>query len=154
MTGSNSRFERKRLGRRVVVTWLAMALVAVLLTLGLGERMRRGVFDSWQAFSPRGLTASAVRVVLIDNESVEMVGPWPWPRYYLARLTEELAARDAKVIAFDILFPEPDRVRPDTFVSLYPELSPAAAAEVGALEPMDQLFGKVVGTAPVVLGHA
>ena len=154
MTGSKSASERKWPGRRVVMTWLAMALLAVLLTLGLGERMRRGVFDSWQALSPRDLTASDVRVVMIDNESVEMVGSWPWPRYYLARLTEELAARGAKVIAFDILFPEHDRVRPDTFVSLYPELSPGAAAEVKALEPMDQLFGKVAGMAPVVFGHA
>jgi len=136
------------------MTWLAMALLAVLLSLGLGERMRRGVFDSWQALSPRYLSVSDVRVVLIDNESVELVGSWPWPRYYLARLTEELAARGAKVIAFDILFPEHDRVRPDTFVSLYPELSAGAAAEVKALEPMDQLFGKVAGMAPVVLGHA
>ena len=154
MTGSKFKSERKWPGRRVVVTWLAMVLLAVLLTLGLGERMRRGIFDNWQALSPRDLAASDVRVVMIDNESVEMVGSWPWPRYYLARLTEELAARGAKVIAFDILFPEHDRVRPDTFVSLYPELSPGAAAEVKALQPMDQLFGKVAGMAPVVLGHA
>jgi adenylate cyclase len=154
MTGSKFRSERKWPGGRVVVTWLAMVLLAVLLTLGVGERMRRGVFDNWQALSPRGLAASDVRVVMIDNESVEMVGPWPWPRYYLARLTEELAARGAKVIAFDILFPEHDRVRPDSFVSLYPELSPGAAAEVKALQPMDQLFGRVAGMAPVVLGHA
>ncbi len=43
---------------------------------------------------------------------------------------------------------------PETFVSLYPELSPGAAAEVNALQPMDQLFGQVIGTAPVVLAHA
>jgi adenylate cyclase len=154
MTGSKSNSERKWPGRRVVMTWLVMTLITVLLTLGLGERMRRGVFDSWQALNPRDLSASDVRVVMIDDESVELVGSWPWTRYYLARLTEELAARGAKVIAFDIMFPEHDRVRPDTFVSLYPELSPAAAAEVKALQPMDQLFGKVAGMAPVVFGHA
>ena len=95
-----------------------------------------------------------VRVVMIDNQSIEMLGAWPWPRYYLARLTEELAGRGASVIAFDILFAEHDRVRPETFVSLYPELSAAAAAEVSALQPMDELFGSVIGSAPVVLGHA
>ncbi len=154
MTGSKSASERKWPPRRVVLTWLAMTMIAVFLTLALGERMRRGIFDSWQAASPRDLTATDVRVVMIDDRSVEAVGPWQWPRYYLARLTEELAARQAKVIAFDILFPEHDRVRPETFVSLYPELSPGAAAEVKALEPMDQLFGAVIGTAPVVLAHA
>jgi CHASE2 domain-containing sensor protein len=131
-----------------------MALIAVLLTSALGERMRRGVFDSWQRLRPHELSASDVRVVMIDNQSIEFLGAWPWPRYYLARLTEELANRGAKVIAFDILFAEHDRVRPETFVSLYPELSASAAAEVQALKPMDQLFGGVIGSAPVVLGHA
>ena len=129
-------------------------MLAVLLSLALGERMRNTVFDSWQASSPRDLSATDVRVVMIDNPSIEAVGSWPWPRYYLARLTEELAARNARVIAFDIMFPEHDRIRPDTFVAFYPELSPSASAEVEALQPMDELFGKVIGMAPVVLAHA
>lgn len=154
MTGSKSASERKRPGRRVVLAWAGMILLSVLLTLTLDDRMRRGVFDSWQALDPRDLSESDLRVVLIDQTSIDALGPWPWSRYYLARLTEELADRKAKVIAFDILFPEHDAVRPDIFVSLYPELGPSAAAEVGALEPMDQAFGKVIGTAPVVLAHA
>ncbi|HXG81070.1 MAG TPA: CHASE2 domain-containing protein [Sphingomicrobium sp.] len=137
-----------------MLTWLAMTLAAVLLTLVAGDRMRRGLFDSWQFAKPRDLSSTDVRVVVIDDASIEMVGPWQWPRYYLARLTEELAARQAKVIAFDIVFPERDRVRPATFVSLYPELSPGAAEEVRALQPMDELFGRVIGASPVVLAHA
>ena len=154
MTGSKSGFRPRRPARRVFMTWLAATLVALLLSLLLGERMRNIVFDSWQEVSPRDLSATDVRVVMIDNQSIAAVGPWPWPRYYLARLTEELNARGAKVIAFDILLSEQDRVRPETFVSLYPELSKGAAAEVQALEPMDELFGKVIGAAPVVLAHA
>ena len=154
MTGSKSGFKPRRPARRVLVTWLATTLIAVMLSLLLGERMRNTVFDSWQASSPRDLSATDVRVVMIDNQSIAAVGPWPWPRYYLARLTEELAARGAKVIAFDILFAEQDRVRPETFVSLYPELGKEAAAEVQALQPMDEMFGEVIGAAPVVLAHA
>jgi len=154
MTGSKSASDRKWPGRRVVLAWVGMVLLSVLLTQALGERMRRGIFDSWQAISPRDLSGTDVRIVLIDQPSIDALGPWPWPRYYLARLTEELAGRKAKVIAFDVLFPEHDTVRPDIFVSLYPELDPRAAAEVKALEPMDQLFGKVIGISPVVLAHA
>ena len=154
MTVSKSVSSRTRPSRRVILTWLAATLLATLLSIALGERMRNAVFDSWQATSPRDLSATDVRVVMVDNPSIEVVGPWPWPRYYLARLTEELAARGAKVIAFDILFAEQDRVRPATFVSLYPELSAGAATEIEALEPMDELFGRVIGTAPVVLAHA
>ena len=154
MMGSKSASDRKWPARRVVMTWLAMTLIAALLTLAAGERMRRGVLDSWQRLSPRDLSASDVRVVMIDNESVDFLGAWPWPRYYLARLTEELADRGAKVIAFDILFAEHDRVRPETFISLYPELSAAAAAELQELVPTDEAFGTVIGSAPIVLGHA
>lgn len=154
MTGSKSRSERRSPARRVVLTWLGMTVIAVLLTLALGERMRRGVFDSWQTLAPRDLSATDLRVVMIDERSIEALGPWPWPRYHLARLTEELANREAKLIAFDILFPERDRISPDIFTDLYRELSPAAAAEVEALQPMDQIFGTVIGMAPVVLAHA
>ena len=154
MTGLKSVSKLKLPARRVLLAWLVMTLIAVALSLRLGDRMQRGVFDSWQSAKPRDLSATDVRVVLVDDKSIEALGPWQWPRYYLARLTEELADRKAKVIAFDILFPERDRVRPETFVSLYPELSAGAAAEIRALEPMDQLFGRVIGMSPVVLAHA
>jgi CHASE2 domain-containing sensor protein len=131
-----------------------MTLLAVLATLGAGDRMRRGVFDSWQSVHPNDLSKTDVRVVLIDDFSIEKFSSWPWPRYHLARLTEELTKRGAKVIAFDIMFPERDRLDPESIVSLYPELGAAAAAEVRALRPMDMAFGMVIGESPVVLAHA
>ena len=154
MTDSKSASEAKGLRGRVLVTWLAMTLLAVLLSWAAGERMRSGVFDSWQSLQPRDLAATDVRVVMIDDASIEFVGSWPWPRYYLARLTEDLASMGAKVIAFDVLFAEPDRVRAETLLDIFPELSPAVASEIRSLEPMDQIFGKVIGTTPVVLAHA
>lgn len=154
MTGSKSASEFKGPRRRVVISWLVMTLLAVLVTLAAGERMRRGVLDSWQRLNPRELSATDVRVVMIDDRAIEAVGPWQWPRYYLARLTEQLAAGGAKVIAFDVLFPERDRVSPETFVSLYPEMSAGTADEVRTLPPMDELFGQVIGASPVVLAHA
>lgn len=154
MTGSKFGSSVKWPARRVLAAWLALSLVAVAASLAVGQRMQRGIFDGWQKLSPRDLSATDVRVVMIDDPSIEVLGPWPWSRYYLARLTEQLAASGAKVIAFDILFPEHDRIAPGTFVSLYPELSGPAAAEIQALQPMDQLFGQVIGSAPVVLAHA
>jgi CHASE2 domain-containing sensor protein len=154
MTGSKSASDRRWPPRRVVLTWLAMTLLAVLLSLAIGGRMQRGVFDSWQRLGPRDLGATDVRVVLIDNQSIEILGSWPWPRYYLARLIEQLANQGAKVIALDILLSEHDRVSPETLISLYPELSDVAANELGQLTPMDEAFGVVIGSSPVVLGHA
>ena len=155
MTGSKSVSRLSLRGRpRLWASWLLATLLALLLSLAAGEQSRRLLFDIWQRSSPRDLSASDVRMVMIDGESLKAFGSWPWPRYYLARLTEEIAAGGAAVIGFDVLFPEPDRVRPDLFVQLYPELAPEVVEQVAALEPMDRLFGKVIGLAPVVLARA
>ena len=140
--------------RRIRIGGIAGALLAALILLLAGQSFSRPLFDSWQRLRPRDLGGTSVRVVTIDPESLAAVGPWPWPRYHLARLTEEIAARGAVAIGFDMIFAEPDRVRPDIFAGLYPELTPGAASEVRALRPMDQLFGEVVGKAPVVLARA
>lgn len=153
MTGSKSP-SKWTIPRRVLLTWLAGLALGLLVTATSGEGMRHALFDWWQRLSPRNLSDTDVRVVLIDNESVSTVGAWPWPRYHMARLTEELAARKPRIIAYDILFSEPDRVGPESFTALYPELGPAAAGEVRALPSMDSVFGDVVGQAPVILAHA
>lgn len=154
MTDLKSSSEPARRARWLWPAWALITLAAVALSIITGEATRRAVFDRWQEISPRDLSATQVDVVLIDSESIAAVGAWPWPRYYMARLTEEIAARGASVIGYDILFSEADRVRPDLFLKLYPELSARAAAEVGVLEPMDLQFGRVIGAAPVVLARA
>ena len=134
--------------------WAVMVVAALIISLITGEQTRRMLSDEWQRLSPRPIAADSVRVVLIDGKSLDMVGPWPWSRYYLARLTEEIASQGARVIGFDVLFPEPDRVKPELFAKLYPELTPGAAREVSALPSMDQVFGQVVGQSPVVIARA
>ncbi len=56
----------------------------------------------------------AVTVMVgIDDESLEEYGQWPWPRYRLASLVNQLKSLGAEVIALDILLPEPDRTSPE-----------------------------------------
>lgn len=50
--------------------------------------------------------ASKVAVVLIDEESLRRVGPWPWDRAQLARLVGMVFSAGAKGVAMDLLFPE------------------------------------------------
>ena len=154
MTGSKSPSKRNWRESSVWSAWAIMVVLALMVTLATGEQTRRMLFDGWQRLSPRTIAAQNIRVVLIDGKSLEMVGPWPWSRYYLARLTEDIARQGAKVIGYDVLFPEPDRVTPSLFAKLYPELSPATASEVSALPSMDQMFGQVVGQTPVVIARA
>ncbi|MFI4933919.1 MAG: CHASE2 domain-containing protein, partial [Caulobacterales bacterium] len=140
--------------RRVRLWGLAAALAAVALVLALGGRLSRPLFDLFQNLSPAPAVSRQVHVVVIDAESLQAVGGWPWSRYYLARLTNQIASRGASAIGLDILMPEPDRLTPSRFADLYGELSPRAAAEVRALPSMDAVFARVIGASPVVLARA
>jgi len=141
-------------GLRVRVGGLAAGLLVLLLVMLAGSAVRQPLFDLYQRLTPAPPISSKVEVVLIDAPSLAAVGGWPWSRYALARLTEEIAKRGAVAIGFDFLFPEADRMSPDLFASLYPELSPDGAAEVRTLPSMDAVFARVVGRSPVVLARA
>ncbi len=154
MTGSNSTSDAEAL-RRIRLRGLVAALIAGAILLLIGnERTGRPVFDTWQQLSPRATSPSITEIVWIDEASVRTIGPWPWPRYTMARLVAKLQEDRPRLIGLDMLFPEADRNSPRAFVELYPELAPAAAAEVAKLPAMDELFGQVIGQAPVVLGRA
>ena len=139
---------------RVRFGGLAAALVAAALVLLAGGAARQPLFDLFQKITPSVATSPQVQVVLIDAPSLAAVGGWPWSRYTLARLTEAIAGRGAIAIGFDFLFPEADRLTPELFADLYPELAPATAAEIRALPSMDAVFARVVGRSPVVLARA
>jgi serine phosphatase RsbU (regulator of sigma subunit)/CHASE2 domain-containing sensor protein len=112
------------------------------------------LFDAWQQVAPRDLSGTKVHVVAIDDESLKEVGPWPWPRYQLARLTEEIGARGATAIGFDMIFPERDALSPDIFAGMYfDRLDEAERARLTSLPSWDAVFGSVIGSQPVVLAR-
>ena len=109
MTGSKSGSERS--ARRVVLTWLCMTLLAVLRHSGAGDRMRRGVFDSWQSAKPARPFGNR-RPRRHDRRSQHRKVRAMAMAALLSRAADRRTAqRGAKVIAFDILFPEHDRAR-------------------------------------------
>jgi len=65
-------------------------------------------FDSRQPQPPADIV-----IVAIDDESIrpDRLGRFPWSRGIYAELLDRLAA--ARVVAFDILFTEPDRYDPE-----------------------------------------
>ena len=50
----------------------------------------------------------AVVIVAIDQKSEDVLGRWPFPRSYFAQALDFLREAQARVIAFDISFPQPD----------------------------------------------
>ena len=52
--------------------------------------------------------AGVVVVVAVDEASLAEIGRWPWPRAKLAALVDRLTTAGAGVIAFDMVFDQPD----------------------------------------------
>lgn len=113
------------------------------------------VFDSYQRISPRLYDPeSPVRIVDIDDESLERLGQWPWPRTILAELVSRLRAGGAAVTAFDVGFAEADRNSPETILA---GIAPgptrdAIERELILSETNDTLFARELANGPVVLG--
>jgi adenylate cyclase len=147
---------------------LPLILPLLVLVLGVAFRVwdpailrefRYRSFDLFQRLEPRDYDASLpVRIVAIDDESLARHGQWPWSRDLLAQLVDRLRAAGAAAIAFDVIFPEPDRSSPAALAASLPP-GPArtaleAALASGALVDNDQRFAAAIAAAPVVLGFA
>lgn len=119
-------------------------------------RMTRLIyFDILQRLSPAEFNPELpVRVVDVDEASLAKWGQWPWPRTLLAQMVENLGQYGAAVIAFDMLFVEPDRYSPSRLLN-DPTLVGRVAVEPGAVNlDNDVIFGSVIAGWPVVLGVA
>ena len=79
---------------------------------------RETTFDLFQQIKPREAPENlSVRIIDIDESSLAAIGQWPWSREVMARIADRLSELGAAAIAFDVLFPEPDRLSPSTIVS-------------------------------------
>lgn len=148
------------MGFRLIYSLLLGIVIIVALALRLIDpspvaRMRSLVFDTYQVIKPRVYDPSVpVRIIDIDEESLARLGQWPWPRTILADLVKKLHDQGAATIAFDMIFPEPDRLSPANTVKSWPD-SPATAgikAEASNLPSNDAVFADAMKGAPVVLG--
>src|SRR5579864_2054583 len=115
--------KRLRIWRRWFARRFGYARLACLgLLIGLAalrvadpapiEELRVRVFDTFQVIDPRVKTARPVAIVDIDEKSLAKLGQWPWPRTRLADMITNLTQLGAVVIAFDVVFAEPDRLNP------------------------------------------
>ena len=148
--------------RRGIIYWLPLALLltTALAHLVIPEEFDQlsslVAFDVHQRIAQRQAPADTpVVIVDIDEHSLEQIGQWPWPRTVLAQLVDKLGKAGAAVIAFDVLFSEPDRTSPKMLLSLLTDRGTSEADAKRLLASMadpDEEFAKAIGEAPVVVG--
>lgn len=89
---------------RTVVLLIGISLLSFFEVL---ERFDLVIYDkisNMQRFAPD----SDVVIVAIDEESLQVLGRWPWSRSIHAELISQLAKIGSKVVAFDVLLAESD----------------------------------------------
>ena len=79
--------------------------------------------------------------VNIDEPSLEKYGQWPWPRGDYGNLIEDLYARGAGLVVFNVLMSEQDRQGEDNMLALtmsqYPVIITMLGAEENKNEPIN-----------------
>ena len=68
-----------------------------------------------------------IAVIAIDDQSLANLGRWPWSREVLAKMTDSLSAAKAKVIAYTVLFSEPQTDAGYKYVTKLLDLTGAGA---------------------------
>jgi adenylate cyclase len=96
----------------LLCTLAATAVVVVLWTFrpqAIAQLDRR-VYDDLLRHTAPPPPTGRVSIVAVDEKSIAEIGQWPWRRDVVARLVERLRDLGARVIAFDIIMSEPDRL--------------------------------------------
>ncbi|NDR59571.1 CHASE2 domain-containing protein [Aliiruegeria sabulilitoris] len=155
---SRSQRDRSRSERRKILL-LGLVLIVLAMLVRVADplplrNLRLSYFDYLQTLSPRAAVDLPVRVVDIDEASLSEFGQWPWPRSYFADLLDRLDALGAAVVAFDVLFAEPDRYSPANLVR-DPAIRDALGSDLslGAFDN-DQRLAEAMSGRAVVLGVA
>ena len=105
----------------VVLALLAGAILIRYLDPFFLRALRLVAFDNYQRLAPEAYAPELpIRIVDIDERSFSIIGQWPWPRTTMRDLLFGLTSKGASVVAFDVLFAEPDRTSVEAIVKQLP----------------------------------
>ncbi|OPY90247.1 MAG: Serine/threonine-protein kinase PrkC [Syntrophaceae bacterium PtaU1.Bin231] len=100
--------------KKAAVSDLVIGLILMLFTLAAGffqwgpiETLEYKFYDLGMRLREQP-ASSPVVIVAIDDESINALGRWPWPRGYIAHMIDALSGYNAKVIGVNILYSESD----------------------------------------------
>jgi len=139
---------------------LVVAMVAIRIWDPIPlEIMRNKTFDVFQQIKPReapeGGYQIGVRIIDLDDESLEAIGQWPWPRTVIAELVRTLVDDyHVAAVAFDVVFAEPDRTSPAQLADTLQGVDADLREQILALPDNDEYFAEVIEGRPVILGQA
>jgi adenylate cyclase len=96
--------------------------------------------------------SAALALVAIDDESLQKLGQWPWPRQTVAKIIENINKSGVAVVGIDVLFLEEDRYTPHR-LSLDLNI-PESQLQALGFSNGDAKLGKALGQSRSVLAFA
>lgn len=114
---------------------LALLLISTLLcSTELGREIDSRVRDGYVRLQPRSEPPDDIALVLIDDQSLQEYGRWPWSRELLAQLVANVSAADPRVVGLDILLSEPQSKSADRALADALRMAPhnVLVAKIGA----------------------
>lgn len=156
-----SRYLASSIGLGLMLLVLAMQFGMVPGLDTLYQRLELSVYNQRMQLHLPETDNPDPRVVIvdIDEASLRKIGQWPWSRYRIAELIDRLNEAGAVVIAFDVLFAEPERNPVDEIVGRLQGSEGEHGALMNQLRRLEpalgadrELAGKLA-TSDVVLGY-
>lgn len=140
----------------VIIVGLALTAACILLYVFEPNFLRRVANITYDALLRQELPKSKKIVLVdIDEASLARFHQWPWPRFLLAELTRRLHGAGARVVAFDIVFPESDRTSPARLQELMREhfkIDVNLSDIPPAVADFDRMFAEALAGGRTVLG--
>ncbi|HAO92461.1 MAG: hypothetical protein A2X99_01725 [Deltaproteobacteria bacterium GWB2_55_19] len=95
-------------GLKVGLLATAVSVLIYIIQVPFFQEIDLKAFDFHFKSRGRVEPTGEVAIVAIDEKSLDAFGRWPWPRTRMAELVRKLNAMSPAVIAFDVVFSEPD----------------------------------------------
>ncbi|MEM1379701.1 MAG: CHASE2 domain-containing protein [Pseudomonadota bacterium] len=135
---------------------ILLIAAATILTGGRpGIPTRDGALDMIMRLAPRPSAELPVAAIMIDDASVERLGPWPWPRSALGALVDAAEDAGAASVTVTTSVAGEDPLSPDVVARRWlavPGISGfGEVANIAALPTNDLLLARAAAGGPVAL---
>ena len=141
--------------KKLLSPWFALVTLFVLIAIRISdpsfvESVRLRYFDTLITSKPQTISKQ-VHVVNIDDKAIERLGQFPFPRTQYANIIEDLYARGAGLVVFNLFMPDSDRFRQDAGLAdtiarhpvVLPQVATSDKQKSGAFRPgVSEIGGK------------
>jgi adenylate cyclase len=114
----------------VISAALTIAIQSVWNNQAPFQVVELGLRDQAQHLLARNETSPEVVVVDIDEDSLQALGAWPWPRSEIARLVDRLLQANARIVVLDMVLPNARDATGDQALAKYAQDRKLVLAQV------------------------